>query len=75
MKEKYKKIANTEIKEELNKKMGIKTQEPDSQECKRQREVQEMEQRHVNMIEHLVRPFFDYTVKDYHYFYVRVLLN
>jgi hypothetical protein len=70
LKHKYKNIAETEIKEELNKKMGIKNHEPDSQESRRQREVQEMEDRNKNIISHLVRPFFDYEIKDYHYFYV-----
>jgi hypothetical protein len=70
LKQIYIKIAETEIKEELNKKMGIKTQEPDSQESRRHREVQEMEDRHKDIIAHLVRPFFDYSINYYHYFYV-----
>lgn len=75
LKQRYKKIAETEIKEELNKKMGIKSKEPDSQEIRRQREVHEMEEKHKGMINSLVKPFFEYTTKEYHYFYVSSLSN
>ena len=70
LKEAFKKQTEFEIEEEMNKKMGIKKKEPDAKELKRQREILEMEIKNKEINEKLLKNYFEYIVKDYHYFYV-----
>jgi len=75
LKEAFKKQTELEIEEEMNKKMGIKKKEPDVKELKRQREILEMEIKNKEINEKLMKNYFEFTDKDYHYFYVINIKN